>query len=150
MSDSSKIVKCPSCFKDHELVRYVRKGGKSTNGVFCDHFPVVRHSKGGTSVVEHIKFIQCFPSHEGKLREVFTPMAKKEEAAKGQGQFAMTYQSEDERKVQELNEKLDRQLKEKKRIDGLQRALDEARREIEAEAHKTSAKLSEVQTMKLI
>jgi len=62
----------------------------------------------------------------------------------------MTYQTADERKVIELQEKLDVQLAEKKRIENLQIALDKARREIESQAHETSAQLSEVQTMKLI
>jgi len=135
---------------DHELIRYVRKGGKSTNGVECDKHPVLRQRRGITSVVDHVKFIPCFPEHEGKLREVFTPMARRDEAAKGQGQFVMTYQTADERKVIELQEKLDVQLAEKKRIENLQIALDKARREIESQAHETSAQLSEVQTMKLI
>jgi hypothetical protein len=77
-------------------------------------------------------------------------MARREESLKGQGQFVMTYQTADERKVIELNEKLDAQLKEKKRIENLQIALDKARREIESQAQQTSAQLSEVQTMKLI
>lgn len=144
------IVKCPSCFEDHELIRYVRKGGKSTNGVLCNKHPVLRNKKGITSVVEHSKFFPCCPDHDGKLREIFTPMARREESLKGQGQFVMTYQTADERKVIELNEKLDAQLKEKKRIENLQIALDKARREIESQAQQTSAQLSEVQTMKLI
>jgi len=144
------IVKCPSCFEDHELIRYVRKGGKSTNGVMCNKHPVLRNKKGITSVVEHSKFFPCFPEHEGKLREIFTPMARRDEAAKGQGQFVMTYQTADERRVIELQEKLDYQLKEKKRIEKMQIALDKVKREIEDQAHQTSAQLSEVQTMKLI
>ena len=144
------IVKCPSCFEDHELIRYIRKGGKSTNGVMCDKHPILRQKRGITSVVDHIKFIPCCPDYDGKLREVFTPMARRDEAAKGQGQFVMTYQNADERKVIELREKLDYQLNEKKRIEKMQIALDKVKRDIDEQAHQTSAQLSEVQTMKLI
>lgn len=135
---------------DHELIRYVRKGGKYHVGVLCDKHPVLRSKKGITSVVDRSKFVPCLTDFTGKLRDVYTPTARREEAAKGQGQFVMTYQTADDRKIEALNRQLDSQLAEKRRIENLQRSLDEAKRLIEDQAHRTSAELSEVQTMKLL
>lgn len=145
----SATIKCPGCFTLHELVRYVRKGGKSQVGTFCDHHPVVRSHKGATVVVEHMKFYPCGEDQPG-LREIFTPAARKQEAQKGQLQFVMGYADPDKAKGDELEAKLARELAERNKIEKAIVELEVARRKIEAEARNTSAQISEIKTIKLL
>jgi antirestriction protein ArdC len=158
------LVQCPSCKEQHALRWYIKKGGKRILSVLCNRQVVIRHDKHGSNTMELGKFLPVDSVLTAKqiagIPEHYTHQAKQETRLKWQHQFAlMNVNAGDhvERNVElahkqpketKIKTKIENFLDQANTLDFKIQELENGRRLLRDEAHKLSAKLSELQTNK--
>jgi hypothetical protein len=158
------LVQCPSCKEQHALRWYIKKGGRRILSVLCNRQVVIRHDKHGSNTMELGKFLPVNAVLTAKqtagIPEHYTHQAKQELQLKNQHQFALMNVSagdQVERSVElpkkqpaepEVKAEIENFLNQANALDFKIQELEKNRRLLRDEAHKLSAKLSELQTNK--